>query len=722
MARAKKVVSPLPERQSQSEDTDVADVAGKSAQSDSESQPAPSSHNIATLGAKPKTRKRAPAKSNSASPAITSSPNVTPQPEQTSRRKGGNKRKWTHEYCLTCTRYGRACSGKRDSEEGCATCREPDRSKGEKLRECLWADPEAGIYEYEHARAIFKSAQAEARALRAKPASARRQNSSNLAPSTTVLATDPSHTFGNTSTSTEDVFIAEQWHETSRPLDLKPPALSRPSYYSELAEQLEVDHVEGTHIDEPQYVTDAHMPGVLQTHMLGVHAPELTIITLNSDNEEQVIRIPSHLRPAIASSSQALSAPIGGYPVAPRTAHFDADLNSHVQVNQKGRASHKTIQTPLIAYRSAYDSHPAATPHQDHLLAHNNYVVQSSGGNPAPAYLPDQHSYISDDHLSRRWLNEGRKIQSVGGVEWNSRGWKPTSEPADRATVRASTSDSSTLSSFVSMEDIMLRDDNSNKSIDIVAYNDAMTYCGPRATSLTAAYGLASRTAIALNDNSALHLGLSDIHVNGAPKASYYAIDAPTQAHGERSKSFAYPGEIVIQEDEEGANTSDGDSELTDDEGKFKSIPSKLRKLLSRSRVTKVIIGDDIFEVRPKQQTSSKHVHKTQAKHRTTLRGSKSKAKGKQVARPEDSEGEDLTSDEACVRDPLSGAVKNEHTGKLAPIRIKLVFKRGTADDSLQQLEAENTPLAVTNIDTLIDNTLMGDASALAEDVEMPDE
>lgn len=104
--------------------------------------------------------------------ASTNGPNSTSTPSKPRRtgagRGGGNKRKHPHEYCLTCANYGRACSGRREGHPGCAVCREPDRSKGEKLRECLWAEPEKGIFTYPQAKEILKIAQAEERAKQGK--------------------------------------------------------------------------------------------------------------------------------------------------------------------------------------------------------------------------------------------------------------------------------------------------------------------------------------------------------------------------------------------------------------------------------------------------------------------------------------------------------------------------------------------------------------------------
>lgn len=104
-------------------------------------------------------RRIVPARSSS---DAQSSPLGSPEPQ--TRKKGGNKRKFTHEYCLTCKKYGRACSGRIDNlQGGCSVCRDPDREKGEKLRECLWAKPEQGINTYEEARIAHKAAQKAAR-------------------------------------------------------------------------------------------------------------------------------------------------------------------------------------------------------------------------------------------------------------------------------------------------------------------------------------------------------------------------------------------------------------------------------------------------------------------------------------------------------------------------------------------------------------------------------
>jgi len=110
-----------------------------------------------------RTSRKSDAAKASASLADSASPEPTPKLAKDGRRKGGNKRKYSHEYCLTCESYGRACLGRRDDEPGCAMCREPDRSKGEKLRECLWKDPEAGIFTYRDARDALKKAQNEAK-------------------------------------------------------------------------------------------------------------------------------------------------------------------------------------------------------------------------------------------------------------------------------------------------------------------------------------------------------------------------------------------------------------------------------------------------------------------------------------------------------------------------------------------------------------------------------
>lgn len=74
------------------------------------------------------------------------------------KKKGGNKRKFTHEYCLTCKNYGRACPGRKEGSDGCTVCRQPRKDKGEKLRDCLWAEPDQGIFTYKQARAARKEA------------------------------------------------------------------------------------------------------------------------------------------------------------------------------------------------------------------------------------------------------------------------------------------------------------------------------------------------------------------------------------------------------------------------------------------------------------------------------------------------------------------------------------------------------------------------------------
>lgn len=143
-------------------------------------------------------------------------------PPQARGRAGGNKRKHDHEYCLTCSHYGRACGGRRDGHEGCAVCREPNREKGEKLRECLWAEPERGVFTYLQAREVLKRQQAMERAAMGKAPTKRQMQYLSEAEATQYLRVSDSH------------LIHQRFQQpppVKRPLNLLPPpsAAHRPS-------------------------------------------------------------------------------------------------------------------------------------------------------------------------------------------------------------------------------------------------------------------------------------------------------------------------------------------------------------------------------------------------------------------------------------------------------------------------------------------------------------
>lgn len=692
MAKTKRLANPqstttklrlsMPRTQSRPEEVDSAE---ENAQSGSESPPSPPATKTPKLNAKRTIRKNVPTASSPASPAVTSSSATTPQPEQSSKRKGGNKRKFTHEYCLTCTRYGRACGGRREGEEGCAVCRDPDRSKGEKLRECLWADPEAGITDYKTARDVYKKAQAEARAQRAKPQSIKKQTSDS-ASSHPTAPRYPNATIHSSIPSPQHGFAAEQLPQTNKPLNLQPPITSGSGYVSQQQGYVRPSDISPINANSAQYATHPSVAGATEDQLPRIHRPQLTYVAIGSDGEEQAtsMRQSSHL--ATASQNQQKSRSDDSSSI--QAPYFDADLNSWVRPTPIIAPPQKAPQYYSYLYRSAYDAPPTPLPHPGQPRS-PNYRLKPQGGD-FTTRTPASPSSLSIDKSGsppRKWSSKGSRITSIDGYQWRAKGWKPANTPkmgesgdvvgeveAGEAAA-ADFSDTSSLSSCMSV------DENSTTNTAALAQESKPTH--PAATTSSA--------------KLRLRFGNDNTHVQEKPSDQV----ANHMNHGTvpRPDTFTYPGEITIQEDEE-AGTSSSDSELTSDEGKLKTLPSKIRKVLSRSRITKVIIEGDVFEIRPKNKIPRAKIHKKlpTARDMTRVGDKHHRQSRKHVTRASATDSEDGAVNDERDGTRAAGSQVGQTRDQPTPIKIKLIFKRKPAAASIEKSETGGISDAVGHV------------------------
>lgn len=245
--------------------------------SDEEDSPAPAPRSKAP----PKTRKViAPA---SESPT-TEAPLETTLAPHLRKRKGGNKRRFTHEYCLTCQHYGRACGGRRDDQDGCAICRDPNREKGEKLRECLWANPAAGITTYEEARVAHKEAQLEKRARdKAKAQELKRASAAQ--------------TNGGKNNSSASKVSAPQGPPppVRRQLDVMPPpsaTVRSPSFFIPPVLKRQNEDSDTITVDTstmPPSPTMSHLPGINGEPGPRIHRPRIIRLRVNGSYDKESV-------------------------------------------------------------------------------------------------------------------------------------------------------------------------------------------------------------------------------------------------------------------------------------------------------------------------------------------------------------------------------------------------------------------------------------------------
>lgn len=614
------------DKQSQPENSKTKDSAIKS-DPESQSSPSPTTTTTPRLVTKRKATKDVPVTSIPSSPIITSSSATTPQPEPISKRKGGNKRKFTHEYCLTCTRYGRACGGRRDNEDGCAVCRDPDRSKGEKLRECLWADPENGIFDYKVARELFKKAQAEARAQRARPSVKRQRSDAALAHATAAhrhsSLSDTSH-------------LAGPLPQTSKPLNLLPPTLQESAHVSQPDKITQPQRINPpTTTNSSQSVTHPSEADTSPDRAPRIHRPQLSYVRVGSENGEYTVST-SQGPPLVLPPQSRHNGSAGAGPY-----YWDPNSNSWQQV-QIQSASQRIPVYYAHTYRSAYDAPPAPSPQY--------FMPPPPSGSLSARYPSSPAGSLDRPEIPpRKWSASGRKIISIDGAEWKARAWTSTNDTSKGANSENPTS----------------QEESARKPNDGISDTSSLSTCLSMDREL-AADDTAS-TAVARNGTKLrLHLGS---HAG--------------QSDSKKPNTFTFPGQITIQDDEEENASSSDDAELSSDESKHKTLPAKLRKVLSRSRVTKVIIEGDVFEIRPRSMIPSAKIQKKPSVTGGAIRiGSRGKSHRRDQRRePQmpsaetedeaDKEShDDVLADQSEVRDAQQ---------QPAPIKIKLIFNRKAA-------------------------------------------
>lgn len=310
-----------------------------------------------------------------------SSPKTAPQPEKQAEknkgRRGGNKRKWDHEYCLTCSHYGRACGGRREGYEGCAVCREPNREKGEKLRECLWADPERGITTYTEASTRLKAAKAAARGQRPRPSAAKRQRHS-------------SNDARYASTPTDGYAVPVSSGSAPHGYSLAPPPIRR-----------QLDLRPPQRAGNPEWAPAAQS---CASHELpqGVHRP--TVIHLNGNEPEQQARM-AHPQQLIQLSEAF-------------TPFYDPNQNAYVlpaypRTNYLPPPAYRNSAIP--AYISPYDQPISLPPIPPPRTA--DFRVSS------PSFTQPHPSDISGK-LVRRWSEIETRVTTVGGYDFKAKSWK----------------------------------------------------------------------------------------------------------------------------------------------------------------------------------------------------------------------------------------------------------------------------------------------------------
>lgn len=574
-------------------------------------------------------------------------------------------------------------------------CRDPDKAKGEKLRECLWADPEAGIFDYQTARDIFKKQQAELRAKRGKPINNRRQQLQ-----------------ASTSTS--------QLPRTSKPLDLLPP-LRTPSTQS--TRQVHFPHEDQSEVHTFDGLQLAIHPPDMDEQLPRIHKPILTYVAIESDDEEKAAaqsrRILSMTRAHVVKSYTDQS------PNNPVPRHY-ADANARVS----SMPVRKLFPNASGYYTSAYDKPP--TPPVGPIYKNqarqrpSSFTVETSTAMPK---LATSLSPSRDESESprRSWAKGRARITSVGGYQWKPDSWKPADSHRDEQTNevlftnghrRRSQSPSSV--SYVSIGDGSSEARDHHMSNGPLGGADKGKYrrVPPDVKATGNVGGLANnarRCKAPTNDyadlsQSAKSAGAADDSWGNRPYAGVYTdvtkkIADVSEAAGDsksinkprQSSAITFPGEITIQEDEE-VGTSDSDSELTSDEGKLKSLPPKLRKVLSRSRITKVIIGDEVFEIRPKTNSLSTRIQKREAHSSEVIRAgiqgkyrisNRNQAEDFPSGRATDNADPEQKVNTTFKSIPGDTKVKDKHT----PLKIKLIFNRKPAADSKgAQPTATNTP------------------------------
>lgn len=400
-----------------------------------EAEPARSPSPEPVAKPKPKRKYRKSNATKAASdPADDGTPEPAPQLAKDGRRKGGNKRKFHHEYCLTCENYGRACGGRREGEPGCAVCREPNREKGEKLRECLWANPEAGITTYKEAREVHKKAQSEAREQRVR-APKRPVPVADLTyertPSSYLTATDPLGIVPHPRP------VGGHQPRLSRPLNVVPPPTGtvRPSsingYYTYNSPQ--PPSAPGNEGDTITVNTSQHARHQSHPDIQGVHRPQ--VINLPNGGEPQNDQPRRASMPHPPHYFAPLSLPPGLNPLPESYwAYYNPKMRAYIvpiHPNSNLLPPPAFMRDHAATYISPYD-------------ADQSLQVSMDGRNPPrpvfPTDLPPKNTGFSvpaklkltvgkrnpldtSGTPCRKWSISDSKVPTLGGHEFKSKHW-----------------------------------------------------------------------------------------------------------------------------------------------------------------------------------------------------------------------------------------------------------------------------------------------------------
>ena len=385
---------------------------------------------------KPKAKRKA-RKSNAVKAPSRLTDDATPEPApqlaKDGRRKGGNKRKWTHEYCLTCTNYGRACGGRREGEPGCAVCREPNREKGEKLRECLWADPEAGIATYKEAREEHKRSQAEARAQKAK-APKRPAPTVDLihteSPSTNYLpAPDPLGIVPHPRA------VDGPRPQLSRPLDvLPPPGTARPSptngaHTNSSSHGPQMQDGNGITVNASWQARHQSPPNIP-----GVHRPQVINLPNGQQTHDGILPRASLPQPVHYFPPPTLPAGLSPLPESfapyydPKQGAYILPVYPHSNLLPPPAFMRHHAET----YISPYDAHPSIPVtmngrHPPRAVFPTELPPRNTGFSiPPPLKLKAQKAQPLDRTGTpcRKWSRSDSKVTTLSGYEFKSKGWK----------------------------------------------------------------------------------------------------------------------------------------------------------------------------------------------------------------------------------------------------------------------------------------------------------
>jgi len=419
----------------------------------SDEKPSPSSK----VKFKSRTRKSVPV--DSASPTIdstTGTPDSTPAPTAP-KRKGGNKRKFTHEYCLTCRHYGRACGGRREDEDGCAVCRDPNREKGEKLRECLWANPEAGINTYQEARIAHKAAQVEARVRnKARAQELKRMNSAAAAASRGSLGLTVSITNGPPP-------------PVGRQLNVLPPLVGtaahsiRPlTYYTSKDDDNDTITVDTSLIASES--SPSHLPGIDGQPGPRIHRPQVIKLIIRDPTDSENTKSPSQpaapmplpqpSRPAQPPppTSRLLSFIPPPIPTGPP--YYDHKIQAWRYPSQAGLY---LPSPPLGIPHSAYPAYqspygpPPAFANSGHAVIHPPSTTASDISKPT---YNKPRPLDKSGMPCRKWSRSGSDVPTLSGHTFKMKGWKPDAPDTGAIDETRDDISSSDLSSVIDVEDL----------------------------------------------------------------------------------------------------------------------------------------------------------------------------------------------------------------------------------------------------------------------------